>query len=69
MGVAVESSVWEPNPALYIFSFPYASGNSSNKTPTPFDHGFSPSFRCFQRISLFLYSLASGQPSDMRVCV
>ncbi|KAB1214876.1 hypothetical protein CJ030_MR5G016626 [Morella rubra] len=69
MGVVVESSVWEPNPALYIFIFiscfvsicffPYASGNSSNKTPTLFDHGVSPSFRRFQRNFLFLYSLAS----------
>ncbi|KAJ7952784.1 molybdate-anion transporter [Quillaja saponaria] len=67
MGVVIESSVWEPNPLLYIFLFfaccssiflfPYAS--SSNKTPVLFDHGISPSFLRFQRNFLLVYSLAS----------
>lgn len=71
MGVVIESSIWEPNPALFIFIFisclfsiflfPYASNNSSNKTSTLFDHGIPSSFLRFQRKFLFLYSLASGQ--------
>lgn len=72
MGVVIESSVWEPNLALYIFIFiscllsiflfPYASNNNSSiKTPALFDHGFSSSFFRFQRNFLFVYSLASGR--------
>ncbi|XP_059457181.1 uncharacterized protein LOC132187045 isoform X2 [Corylus avellana] len=71
MGVVIESSVWEPNPALYIFIFlsclasiflfPFASNHSSaSKTPSLFDHGLSSSFLRFQRNFLFLYSLASA---------
>ncbi|KAG6729036.1 hypothetical protein I3843_01G007500 [Carya illinoinensis] len=71
MGVVIESSVWEPNLALYIFIFiscllsififPYASNNNSSiKTSALFDHGFSSSFLRFQRNFLFVYSLASA---------
>ncbi|KAM4117812.1 hypothetical protein ACB094_02G153900 [Castanea mollissima] len=70
MGVVIESSIWEPNPALFIFIFisclfsiflfPYASNNSSNKTSTLFDHGIPSSFLRFQRKFIFLYSLASA---------
>ncbi|XP_062157204.1 uncharacterized protein LOC133864803 isoform X2 [Alnus glutinosa] len=71
MGVVIESSVWEPNPALYIFIFlsclasiflfPLASNHgSTSKTPALFDHGFSSSFLRFQRNFLFLFSLASA---------
>ncbi|KAK0605173.1 hypothetical protein LWI29_023726 [Acer saccharum] len=68
MGVVIESSIWEPNPSLYIFLFlccffsifllPY----SSNKTTSSslFDHGFSSSFIRFQRNFLFVFSLASA---------
>ncbi|XP_022977334.1 molybdate-anion transporter-like isoform X2 [Cucurbita maxima] len=69
MAVIIENSIWEPNPYLFIFIFlscflsilllPYASKNSSTRTPSPFDHGFSSSFSSFQRKFLLLYSLAS----------
>lgn len=84
MAVVLESSVWEPNPALYIFiffaclfsivSFPYACSSNSGSTakaPSLFDHGVSPtasSFR-FQRNFLVLYSLASGTTTSFRVSV
>ncbi|XP_059642861.1 uncharacterized protein LOC132284746 [Cornus florida] len=66
MGVVIESEVWEPNQALYIFIFvscflsitclPHFS-MSSNKTPTLFDHSLSsPRFR---RIFLLIYCLSS----------
>ncbi|RYQ80849.1 hypothetical protein Ahy_Scaffold1g106974 isoform B [Arachis hypogaea] len=67
MGVVIESSVWEPNPSIYIFLFvcccfsiflfPYASNH--HRTSTIFDHGISSSFLRFQRNFLFVYSLAS----------
>ncbi|KAK9990731.1 hypothetical protein SO802_025716 [Lithocarpus litseifolius] len=70
MGVVIESSIWEPNPALFIFIFisclfsiflfPYASNSSSNKTSTLFDHGNPSSFLRFQGKFLFFYSLASA---------
>ncbi|POO00754.1 Molybdate-anion transporter [Trema orientale] len=55
MAVIIESSVWEPNPWLYILlfmaslfsllAFPYASKKYSitTRTPTIFDHGISSS--------------------------
>ncbi|XP_061341662.1 uncharacterized protein LOC133287973 [Gastrolobium bilobum] len=67
MGVVIESSVWEPNPSIYVFLFicccfsiclfPHAS--NLNRTSTIFDHGISSSFLRFQRNFLLLYSLAS----------
>ncbi|XP_027361386.1 uncharacterized protein LOC113869318 [Abrus precatorius] len=67
MGVVIESSVWEPNPSIYIFLFicccfsififPHAS--NLNRTCTIFDHGISSSFLRFQRNFLFIYSFAS----------
>ncbi|XP_023518487.1 molybdate-anion transporter-like isoform X1 [Cucurbita pepo subsp. pepo] len=69
MAVIIESSVWEPNPYLFVFIFlscffsifllPYASKNGSTRAPAPFDHGFSSSFSSFQWKFLLLYSLAS----------
>ncbi|KAF3440852.1 hypothetical protein FNV43_RR19138 [Rhamnella rubrinervis] len=72
MAVVIESSIWEPNPWVYVFLilaclssilvFPYASKNynSSTKTPAVFDHGVSsPSFLRFQRNFLLIYSLGS----------
>ncbi|PON66720.1 Molybdate-anion transporter [Parasponia andersonii] len=74
MAVIIESSVWEPNPWLYILlfmaslfsliAFPYASKKYSITTRTPniFDHGISSSsssFLRFQRSFLLFYSLAS----------
>ncbi|KAK7309169.1 hypothetical protein RJT34_05691 [Clitoria ternatea] len=67
MGVVIESSIWEPNPSLYvflfvcccflIFLFPHAS--NLNRTSTIFDHGISSSFLRCQRNFLLTYSLAS----------
>ncbi|KAL5556837.1 hypothetical protein UlMin_039073 [Ulmus minor] len=72
MAVVIETSLWDPNPWLYIliflaclFSivlFPYTSKKygSSGKSPVLFDHGISSSsFQRFQRNFLLLYSLAS----------
>ncbi|CAN6541933.1 unnamed protein product [Malus baccata var. baccata] len=75
MAVVIESSVWEPNPGVYIFIFlaslfsiivfPYASSSgsssSSGKAPSLFDHGISPTASSlrFQRNFLLIYSLAS----------
>ncbi|KAG6594995.1 Molybdate-anion transporter, partial [Cucurbita argyrosperma subsp. sororia] len=69
MAVIIESSVWEPNPYLFVFIFlccffsifllPYASKNGSTRAPALFDHGFSSSFSSFQWKFLLLYSLAS----------
>ncbi|XP_019424487.1 PREDICTED: molybdate-anion transporter-like [Lupinus angustifolius] len=67
MGVVIESSIWEPNPSLYIFIFLcccvsiFLSPISSNlnRTSTIFDHGISSSFFRFQWKFLLLYSLAS----------
>ncbi|CAL5202442.1 unnamed protein product [Lathyrus oleraceus] len=67
MGVVIESSVWELNPAIFLFLsvcccfsiFLYPHLSSLNRTSTIFDHGISSSFTSFQRNFLFVYSLAS----------
>lgn len=70
MGIVIESSVWEPNPSLYIFIFVasflsiFLLPNFSNRTLAPFDHGTSPSFLRFQRNFLLIFSLASGHSSS-----
>ncbi|PRQ48140.1 putative molybdate-anion transporter, major facilitator superfamily domain-containing protein [Rosa chinensis] len=63
MAVVIESSVWEPSPALYIFIFfaclfsilffPYASGSTNSTSaakaaPSLFDHGVSPTASSFR---------------------
>ncbi|XP_052204683.1 uncharacterized protein LOC127809706 isoform X2 [Diospyros lotus] len=68
MGVVIESEVWEPNRALYvfisvscflsIFSLPRPWA-SSNRSPTLFDHSLPSSLLRFQRRFLLIYSLAS----------
>lgn len=74
MPVVIESSVWEPNPWLFILIFlacflsillfPYFSKKhsvSSGKSPAIFDLGIaSASFLRFQRNFLIIYFLASG---------
>ncbi|KAK4766786.1 hypothetical protein SAY87_008428 [Trapa incisa] len=67
MGVVIESSVWEPNPSLFIFIFfacllsilllSYATKSAS---PSPFHLGVSPSFLRFKRNFLLIYSLVSA---------
>ncbi|KAG8642687.1 molybdate-anion transporter [Manihot esculenta] len=74
MAVVIETSIWEPNPSLYLFIFiscffsivlfPHASrtNTSINKSQfqSPFDHGISSSsFQRFQRKFLLFFSLAS----------
>ncbi|XP_038723546.1 uncharacterized protein LOC120015269 isoform X2 [Tripterygium wilfordii] len=71
MAVLIESSVWEPSPALYIFIFlccffsvslfPRASksSNNSNRIPSILDNGNSSSLLRFRCNFLLLYSLAS----------
>lgn len=78
MAVVIESSVWEPNPWIFVFITvacllsiivcPYASKNynSTTKIANVFDHGISStSFLRFQRNFLLIYSLASG----LYVCI
>ncbi|XP_051127051.1 uncharacterized protein LOC127248640 [Andrographis paniculata] len=64
MGVEIESDIWEPNPALYIFLFVCcclsifylpARATASNV----FDHASSASFLRFQRNFLVLFALSS----------
>uniref|UniRef100_A0A5B7AGD5 Putative molybdate-anion transporter-like isoform X1 n=1 Tax=Davidia involucrata TaxID=16924 RepID=A0A5B7AGD5_DAVIN len=68
MGVVIESDVWEPNQALYIFIFIscflsifclHHSSINSNRTTALFDHSHPSSFLRFQRSFLLLYSLSS----------
>ncbi|CAI9763356.1 unnamed protein product [Fraxinus pennsylvanica] len=63
MGVAIETEVWEPNRALYIFMFIccflsiFCLPNKS--IPNVFDHAPSSSLLRFQRTFLLFYSLSS----------
>ncbi|XP_028796387.1 molybdate-anion transporter-like [Neltuma alba] len=67
MAITIESSVWEPNPSIYIFLFfsccfsifLFPHFTNSNRTSTVFDHGISSSFLRFQRKFILLYSLSS----------
>ncbi|KAF5752849.1 molybdate-anion transporter [Tripterygium wilfordii] len=71
MAVLIESSVWEPSPALYIFIFLCCffsvslfprvskSSNNSNRISSVLDNGSFPSLLRFRCNFLLLYSLAS----------
>ncbi|XAR57732.1 hypothetical protein NMG60_11025981 [Bertholletia excelsa] len=68
MGVVIETDVWEPNQALYIFilvscfllifCLPRLS-TGLNRTPTLFDQSVSSSFVRFQRSFLLTYAISS----------